>query len=247
MKKPYFYSLIVAAYLLGTSGYAEEAQVTDVRSGEAPQIEVVDVPTAEILSAGTYATTFRFYSDGGLVSRLNLGPLKRVNLGIYFDAQKAIGGGEPHFIRPSLFFKLRMFDGTDVLPALALGYDNQGYLYQRSTKEFFQPEKGVYLVGSHEILVPNLEIHLGVNVNDLDKQAKVYGFAGSTYKFTKSFSLLAEYDNLRSGPENRFNMGGRYYVTPSFNIDFGARNIGRKSDRGAERIVRINYVGNFPF
>ena len=54
-----------------------------------------------------------------------------------------------------------LFDGTDILPALAAGYDNQGYLYQESTRDFLQLERGIYLVGSHEIFIPDFELHAG--------------------------------------------------------------------------------------
>jgi hypothetical protein len=58
---------------------------------------------------------------------------------------------------------------------------------------------------------------------------------------------LAEYDNIRNAPTNRVDLGGRFWVTPFFNVDVAARNVGRGESRGAERIVRLNYVGNFPF
>ena len=74
----------------------------------------------------------------------------------------------------------------------------------------------------------------------------MYGFFGGTCKITPNFSMLAEYDNLRQGPFNRLNLGGRYWIAPYFNVDFGARNIGRGTSKGAERILRLNYVGHFP-
>ena len=93
----------------------------DVDTGaESPQIEAVDIPTADILDPSTYAVNFRFYDQGGIASRLVIGPLKRVNLGVTFDGQNIIGSGDPHMVRPSIYFKLRAFDGTDVLPALAV-------------------------------------------------------------------------------------------------------------------------------
>jgi hypothetical protein len=216
-------------------------------AGVSPELEVVDIPTADILDPKTFSTSFRFYSEGGITSRLVLGPFKRFNLGIDLDSQKLIGGDNPHLIRPSIFAKLRFFDGTDRLPALAFGYDNQGYLYQNSTRDFLQKEKGLYLVGSHEILLPNLDLDAGINVPRADSNAKVYGFFGASWKVVDSFALLAEYDDIRSAPENRVNLGGRFWVTPFFNVDVGARNVGRGQARGAERIVRLNYVTNFPF
>ena len=213
---------------------------------ESPQIEAVDIPTADILDPYTYAVNFRFYNQGGIASRLVIGPLKRVNLGVTFDGQGIIGGQDPHMVRPSIYFKLRAFDGTDALPALALGYDNQGYLYQNSTRDFLEKEKGLYVVGSHEIFIPDFDLHAGANINEFDN-TKVYGFFGVTYKVVPSFALLAEYDNIRNGVNNRVNLGGRYWITSYFNVDVAARNVGRGESRGGERIVRLNYTGHFPF
>jgi hypothetical protein len=231
----------------GSEAGTEEVTTTQVRGGgESPQIEAVDIPTAEILDPATFSTAFRFYSEGGITSRLIIGPFRMVNLGISFDAQRVIGSQDPHMTTPSVFFKLRFFDGNDYLPALALGYDNQGYLYKEPPKEYLQKEKGIYFVGSHEILLPNMDLHMGLNVPEPD-HAKLHGFFGITYKIVPSFAFMAEYDNIRDGPENRVNLGGRFWVTPYFNVDLAARNVGRGGVRGAERIVRINYVGHFPF
>src|SRR5258708_7747048 len=121
-----------------------------------------------------------------------------------------------------------------------------GYLYQESNREYLQKEKGLYLVGSHEIFIPNFDLHAGVNINEFNN-TKVFGFFGATYKIVPAFALLTEYDNIRNGPENRFNVGGRFWVTPMFNVDVAARNVGRGINRGAERIVRLNYTAHFPF
>lgn len=238
----FLYSLLVAP------AWAEpEVQATEPAPAvESPMVEAVDIPTPDVLDPATYATTFRFYNEGGIMSRLIVGPLKRVNFGISFDAQRVIGSQDPHMVRPGVYFKLRAFDGTDILPALALGYDSQGFLYQESTKEFLHKEKGLYLVGSHEIFLPDFELHAGVNINDFD-DAKVFGFFGATWKIVSSFALLAEYDNVRNSPDNRVNLGGRFWVSPYFNVDVAARNVGRGGSRGGERIVRLNYAGHFPF
>src|SRR5258708_876053 len=161
---------------------ADAAKTTDENAGaESPQREGVDIPPADVLDPATYAATFRFYSEGGIASRLVIGPLKRVNMGITFDAQRVIGYQDPHMIIPKVYFKLRAFDGNDLLPALALGYDNMGYLYQESNREYLQKEKGLYLVGSHEIFIPNFDLHAGVNINEFNN-TKVFGFFGATYK-----------------------------------------------------------------
>jgi hypothetical protein len=250
MMKRIFIALTLTGSLTFTAAAAKKtdtsakADAADTESSV--MIEGVDIPTADILDAGTYSTAFRMYSGGGLMSRLLLGPFRRLNLGVSFDVQHLIGGGDPHMITPAIHLKVRAFDGTDVLPALAIGYDGQGYLYQSSTKRFQDDRRGLYLVGSHEILLPDLEIHAGVNMSEFD-DAKAFGFFGSTYRITNAFAFLVEYDNIRNAPTNRVNIGGRFWIIPSFNVDFAARNVGRNGIRGAERILRLNYVGNFPF
>src|SRR5262245_13249070 len=140
--------LAVLAGLLVLSGNAwADDEETKVEPSQSPQIEVIDIPTADILDPITFATTFRLYNQGGLTSRFILGPLKMVNLGISFDAQRVIGSGDPHMVTPAVFFKVKPYDGSDFRPALALGYDNQGMLWQESTDEYMHREKGLYLVG----------------------------------------------------------------------------------------------------
>jgi len=68
------------------------------------------------------------------MSRFILGPLKRVNLGISFDAQRIVGSGDPHMIRPSVFFKVHFFDGNDYLPALAIGLRQSGFSIRKAPK-----------------------------------------------------------------------------------------------------------------
>jgi hypothetical protein len=238
-------SLLTGLGASAIPAHAEDAAAPAV-GGEAVQIEGVDIPTTDVLDAATFSTTFRFYNAGGLLSRLIIGPFRRVNLGLYEDAQHIVGSGNPHAITPKVFFKLRFFDGTDVLPALALGYDNQGYLWQEATRDFLHEERGLYLVGGHEIFLPDFVLNAGVNVPQVE-DAEPYGFLGFTWKIAPSFALLAEYDNIQNGPENRVNLGGRFWIIPKFNVDFAARNVGRGASRGGERIVRLNWTDRFPF
>src|SRR5689334_10877868 len=149
-RKLLFLALLSLALLANGRLHADddtEATETDTASSDvasdnqSPQLELIDVPTADILDPMTFSTMFRFYSEGGMVGRFLLGPIKMVNLGISFDAQRVIGGGDPHMITPSVFFKVKPYDGSDYLPAIALGYDNQGMLWKEDTKDFLNPAK----------------------------------------------------------------------------------------------------------
>jgi hypothetical protein len=244
---------VVLNFALASAGQAVDAPAAKAVAPRAhadngvdtPQLELIDIPTADVLDPATYSTNFRFYSEGGIVSRLVIGPFRRVNFGIMADAQQVIGGSAPHLIRPSLYFKLRAFDGTDILPAIALGYDNEGYIYSDPLRDFRQKAKGLYLVGSHEIFLPNFEVHSGMNTSDFDP-VRLSGFFGASYRVVDNLTLMAEYDNIRNAADSRVNLGGRFWVTSYFNVDVASRNVGRGEARGAERIIRLNYVSKFP-
>ena len=169
-------------------------------------------------------------------------------MGITFDAQRVIGSQDPHMIVPTVYFKLRAFDGTDVLPALALGYDNMGYLYQGNPRATYLPKRRKVFIwlAVNEIFVPDFDLHAGMNINDFNN-TKIFGFFGVTYKIVPAFALLLEYDNIRNGPENRFNVGGRFWITPYFNVDVGARNVGRGLRRGRRAYRTSELHGSFPF
>ena len=75
------------------------------------------------------------------------------------------------------------------------------------------------------------------------KDAKVLGSIGISYQVEQRLAVFTEYDNIRVGPENRWNAGVRIFPVPSLGIDFAFRRIASNQDK--ERIVRINYVGTF--
>lgn len=209
----------------------------------APTVELIDIPTAEAVDHYGYHASFRFYSQGGLLAKTAFGVLPRLNIGFGLDTESFIGSQTPDLNRPTLNVKFRFFDGKREMPALALGYDGQGYFFNETTDEYVQREKGLYLAATAEAFLPELRLHGGGNVYDFSDD-KVYGFAGIDYTYENKLALMFEADNLHVARESRLNLGGRYYVTPGFSVDVAGRDLwagGRK----AERIVRLNYFGSF--
>lgn len=208
-----------------------------------PVPEIIDVPTADVIDTYGYQVGFRFYSNGGLLSKPTFGVFPRLNIGFGLDVERVIGNQSADLNRPTLNAKFRFFDGSRALPSLALGYDGQGYFYDKVTDEFRQREKGLYLAGSGEIFTPGLNLHGGVNVYDfVDDHA--YGFLALQYLHEDTFGFSAEWDNVRTGRESRINLGLRYNVTPSFAVDIAGRDLFAPS-RDPERIVRLVYTGGF--
>jgi hypothetical protein len=211
---------------------------------DVPVVELIDIPTAEVVDHYAANSSFRFYRDGGLLTKASFGVFPRLNVGFGLDAERFIGDRHVHLNRPTLNMKFRFFDGQRNLPAFALGYDGQGYFFDRSIDKYSQREKGLYLVGSGEIVVPGLSLHAGLNVFDFNKDP-VYGFAGVHYLFQDVAGVIFEIDNgFHKARNTRFNIGGRYLVTPTFSIDLAGRDLWAASRR-PERIVRITYSASF--
>ncbi len=206
-------------------------------------MELIDVPTAEVLDRYGFDSSFRFYSDGGMLAKTHFGVFPRLNVGFGLDVDGFVGNDAIDLHKPTLNVRYRFFDGQRNLPALALGYDGQGFFYNKETDKYDQREKGLYLAGSGEIIVPDLSLHAGINVYDFSND-HVYGFMGLRYLYRDMVSFNAEWDNIRVGRDSRLNAGFGWWITPSFSVEFAARDLGAAS-RDPERIVRLVYTGGF--
>jgi len=216
--------------------------VSQVRAG-APVMELIDIPTAEVLDRYGFDSSFRFYSGGGMLAKTHFGVFPRLNVGFALDADGFVGDESVDMHKPTLNVRFRFFDGQRNLPALAVGYDGQGYFFDKTTDKYAQREKGLYLVGSGEIIVPDLSLHAGLNMYDFTND-HVYGFMGLRYLYRDVLAFNAEWDNIRVGRESRLNAGIGWWITPVFSVEFAGRDMGAPS-RPTERIVRLVYTGGF--
>lgn len=211
---------------------------------ELPILEMIDIPTAEVADHYAADVSFRSYTGGGVLTKTAFGVLPRLNVGFGLDAEHFIGNQSVDLNRPTLNMKLRAFDGGRNMPALALGYDGQGYFFNKDTDKYTQREKGLYAVGSGEVVVPGLTMSGGLNIYDFKKDA-VYGFTGLMYTYQNTVGATIEADNLfHKAGNSRFNIGARYYITPGFSLDMAGRDLWAAS-RKAERILRLNYSASF--
>lgn len=209
----------------------------------APIIHLIDLPTAEVVDRYGYDASFRFYGGGGMLAKGTFGVFSRFNMGLGLDAEGFIGSGSADFNTPTIHARWRVFDGRRYWPAIAVGYDGQGAYYNDKEGEYRLPEKGVYIVGSGEVLVPNLSLHAGINKFGF-KDDGLYGFAGLRYAWQDTLGLRLEWDNVHYMEESRVNAGLELWVTPSFSVEFDFRDLlGPGYDR--ERMVRFTYAGGF--
>ncbi len=245
-KKIFLYSLIFIPMLSYGAGKERDENLI------LPDISLIDIPTSGIVDYYGFCFKSRFYSSGGVLTWLNFGVMDRLNLGASFMVDNLVGSGTPvKMVHPEIQVKFRFYDGGIYLPSLAIGYDGQGYYYDRDIKKYMEKEKGLYLVSSKEVLTPGLVAHGGLNVPDFDN-SYLFGFIGLNYNIEEKVNLMAEYDNFfHSDDPERFNIGARFYITPTFTLDASIREIGRSEKfsngwpRKSERILQMTYNTSF--
>ena len=128
--------------------------------------------------------------------------------------------------------------------------DEEAFTTERSVviEEYNQREKGLYLVSSSEIIVPDLMFHLGGNIFDFDEGNSARAFTGMSYVYEHTVGLLFEYDNATEYDERRINYGLKLFITPVFTVDLAGRYVPVALDSDeheTERIVILSYTGSF--
>ncbi len=209
---------------------------------------LIDTPTAGILGYGEYNLNFRMYEEGSVLSRAIFGVIDKFNFGFYFDVEQLIGRQSARGRPPQLFIKFRLFNGMGFFPATAIGYDGQGYgAYNEESDEYSEREDGIYLVFSKEMLIPGVEFDIGCNIYEFENATiddDVYLFAGMSYNLSDKVVFLAEYDNINTSTDNRFNIGLRVFMSTDFSVELSGKSLGRESEE-TERIVRIDFINSF--
>jgi len=236
-------ALFLVLFITGRN--AQSAETTTWQPGI---VEIIDIPTADLVDHYGYNVSFRFFKEGGIQTKILFGVFPRLNLGFGMDAERVIGVGDSRLNKPTINVKLRIFDGQRAIPAIAIGFDGQGYNFNRTLDEYEQQEKGLFAVATKEIMVPNFVVSLGVNHFDFDKGDTTRGFLGATYIYEQIVGIFFEYDSFTNYDGRRINFGARYFVTPVFTVDAIGRNVPigtLRADRETERVLRLGYTGSF--
>ncbi|MDR1684500.1 MAG: hypothetical protein LBR90_03460 [Elusimicrobiota bacterium] len=202
---------------------------------------LIDAPTAEVMPVRTLGVNARAYRGGGLLTSFDFAVVNRFSLGASIAAEHLIGTNEQSIkvLVPSLQARVRFFDGGDILPALAAGFDNQGFFYDKEQDEYLHKGKGFYLVAGKEIFAPGLVLTPGVNVSAQGFEFYEFGgFVGAALNVRDIVNIMLEWDNIRSVKTSRLNGGLRFYLLDNFAMDFAVRNFNHK----AERVAQLRYT-----
>lgn len=221
---------------------------------------IVDTPTAGLLPRGSYAFSMRLSSGGTMLAELSLGIFKRTELGFSYGGTNIIGTGDVDW-HPRIEFnaKYRLIDESIGFPAVAFGYNSQGYgAYNSDLKRYDTKSRGFYAALSKNYrFLGELGLHGGYSISlegEDDDRGEPTFFAGATLGFNPDLVLMLEYDLpvsdnndvARALDEGNgfFNAGVRVRFVENLFLEIDLRNINRNA-RDADRALKIVYESPF--
>lgn len=266
--------LLQAACAIDSKAQAEQSYESGQRRTQArrtlhenPPRKLVDIPTAGTLPRAVYDIGMHIYQDGGALASTDIALSNRFQLGIAYGARDFFSNRTPSG-NPRIAFalKFRLVDEMAVLPAIAVGYDDQGNgPYHESQERYTFKSRGFYAVASRSFQFMNWSAawHGGINYSleyKKDEDKLVNAFVGFDAIFDYNVGLLAEYD-LALNDDNKFNSDstaidvsgrGRGYLnvsvkwlfTESLEIELIARDllVNRREAETFTREMRITYI-----
>jgi hypothetical protein len=208
---------------------------------------MVDFPTAGLLPRGAFRVETDVYSQGGVLLSLSVGFARYFTFGISYGGSNVIGSDDPIMNpEPAVHLKARLIDESVLLPAVAIGFDSQGYGEfldnedRYGEQRYLVKSRGVFAVASKnwEFIGP-LSLHGGLSYsleNDQDNDVTI--FIGLIKTFGEFLDVRAEYDfayNDNEGEceliENRgyLNASLVWHVNENFSLSLEARDIATDS------------------
>ncbi len=224
--------------------------------------KLVDCPTAGLLPRGSFDFDIRIYANGGVVTTIDVGLMRRFMIGLSFGGENIIGDGDADW-NPRIEFlaKYRLINESYVLPALAIGFDSQGGgAFDDSLDRYVYKSKGFYAVMSKNYLVAEVPVgfHFGANYSlendDDDKNIPI--FFGADVQATENLGFVAEYDLATNDDEFKekygqgygyLNAGVQWIFSNTLQLEFQFKNIllNRKDSSTWGREFRITYFEKF--
>lgn len=225
--------------------------------------EMVDFPTAGTMSRGSYAIDMRMQPVGGLLLGLSFGMFDRLNLGVTYGGDNIIGYGSPNWNpQPGVQVKYRFWDESYWFPAIAVGFNNQGYGPWYGSR-YLTRSPGFYAVASKNYrFLGTLAFHGGANYSIEDRHNpdnSVNFFGGLEKSLNPELWLVAEYDfALNDNMEDHqfgegygyLNGGLRWLFSKRLLLEFDLKNIlrngyGESPSARIGRTVKISYYDSF--
>jgi hypothetical protein len=227
------------ALALAIAPLARGAAVTPEQSTFAPNLEVVDDPTASTLFARMFHLNFRAYRGGGIMMKATASFNNSLSLGLGLKAGNVIGNGNVTFDDQPVaaVAKMRLI----ALPAMgittAVGYDGLAYDTTR--------QKGVYGVVTKDLQPGGLifRAHAGagaVRFRSFKTNRDVNLFAAVDAALSEELFVGAEYDDMLF-QNGSFNLGAGYAWDVGLRLELDFKSLFR-GVKNHYRVLKILYT-----
>ena len=215
---------------------------------------LIDAHTAGVLPKASFDFQTRIYPSGdttisgsGLGLAISVGLTDRLTIGISYGGDGLIGRGvaKPNPF-PGGLIKYRLIEETFALPAIAIGYDHQGYggiMDENVYKGYVYKSPGFFAAASKNYLIfstMQLGFHGGINFS-LEEYKEIHwpnGYFGIDLGINEELAIIAEYDAALN-EQDRYaekksyanplrgylNLGIRWAFTPSLFIEAAAKDL----------------------
>lgn len=211
---------------------------------------LIDQPDIVFLNHGDYAAQLRFGPVGEIIGYAHIGLWDRFSFGMSYGASNLIGAGNPEFYRqPGIQVKVLLIEQNLMIPAIILGFDNQGYgKYDSSSYDIMA--KGFYLQIGETFEYPGLEItpNLGINYC-IEQENRFDMFAGIRFGIGSTNIIIDYSPNLfddRDKNKGYLNTGIRLVFYEQLFFEFALRDLLDNSNKAQQlnRMIKIGYRAN---
>ena len=222
--------------------------------------DLVECPTAGLLPRGSFALDLRMFSEGGLLAGVDVGLTDTFLVGLCFGGTQIIGDSTVVW-NPTVgvAVKIRLFDESQLYPAVAVGFDSQGFgKYDKERERYTTKSKGFYLALSKGYsFLGTCGLHAGVNysLEKGDEDKDISGYFGFDKHLGPDFVVVAEYDlarndngeNALGSGEGYLNAGLRWTFASRLNLELDVKDLLRnaKGSIRPNRELRVVYLEYF--
>lgn len=226
-------------------------------------VRLVDNPTAGLIDKGRFGVDLRLFPDGGVLTQINVGVMRRLSIGLSYGGVNVIGDDAVDWHpRVEVAARYRVIEESTGLPAITAGYETQGY-GPHGNARYEVKSKGFYIAASKNYVsgLGQFGVHGGINWSrERDDDADPSGWAGVDKTINEELSLVAEYDlafndndssSLGSG-KGYLNAGAYWSAVPNVYVGFLLKNVlgngdssGRGPDPDMSREISIRYTEEF--
>ncbi len=197
-------------------------------------IKLVDFQSAYGLPRGGYSLRMRIVPAGRVITGIRVGISDYILVGVSYGATNVVGSGTPEWDdRIEFDFKVRLAEETDVIPAIAIGYDSRGYGMQLESGEYEKASSGLFVSAAKTLPFSEFwQVHAGLSRTLDEARAKPDLVVGASARLSQEFSVLAEYqwgvDRREDDSESTtgfLNFGLRWIFMEQLEVDIYFRNV----------------------